>query len=177
MFGFLEKLFSNRSADSKRSDCSNSPTSGSMSDEEFSAFRTACRAELATLQAQFQHRIREGGQWFYDLSDCTLNIGKQSFSMTPIGTHSAERQSWLWAWANEEFPLAARDASKQLQLLHTRTGFRVFTSPGIPASASDAQDFVAFAVHSLGAIGCFRVPSDASTPTLFLAVHERSLSK
>lgn len=176
MFGFLRRLFADR-ADPKPSGCNTAPTLGSMSDEEFAAFLAACRAELATLQPQFQHRIREGGQWFYDLSERTLNIGEQSFSITPIGTHSAERQSWLWAWANEEFPLPARDASKQLQSLYTHTGFRVFTIPGIPASVGDAQDFVAMAVHSLGAIGFFRVPSDASTPTLFLAVHKHPNSK
>lgn len=140
-----------------------------MSDEQFSAFIAACRDELARLQPQFQQRIRSGGQWFYDLSDCTLRIGDQSFPITPIGTHSPERQSWLWAWANDEFPHRAHETSKRLQTLHTLTGFRVFTSPGIGASASDAQDFAALAVHCLDAIGIFRVPG---APTLFLAVHE-----
>lgn len=144
-----------------------------MSDEQFSAFLAACRDELAKLQPQFQRRIHGGGQWFYDLSDCTLRIGNHSFSMTPIGTHSPEHQSWLWAWANEEFPRRAREASEQLQTLQKITGFRVFTSPGIGASNNDAEDFAALAVHCLGAMGFFRVPG---APTLFLAVHEPSNS-
>lgn len=57
----------------------------------------ACRDELASLQPNFQRRIQGGDQWFYDLSDCTLRIGDQSFPITPIGTYSAEYQSWLWA--------------------------------------------------------------------------------
>jgi hypothetical protein len=128
--------------------------------------------EIATLQRQFQHRIQDEGEWFYDLADCTLRIGNQSFPITPIGTHSTEHRSWLWGWANEEFPPHARDAARHLQSLHTLTGFRVFLSPGIGASASDAQDFVALAVHYLGAIGYFRVPAEG--PTLFLAVHQPS---
>jgi len=56
-------------------------------------------------------------------------------------------QTWLWAWANEEFPEAARAVSRQLQLLHSVTGFRVFINPGIEASAADAQDFAALSVH------------------------------
>ncbi len=149
--------------------CGVLPPRGSMSDERFAAFLAACRDELARLQPQFQQRTSGDGQWFYDLSDCTLRICAQSFPITPIGTHSSEHQSWLWAWANDEFPLRAREASKRLQTLQKVTGFQIFTSPGIGASDSDAEDFAALAVHSLGAIGFFRVPG---TPTLFLAVHE-----
>ncbi|MGC3989859.1 MAG: hypothetical protein QM796_09320 [Chthoniobacteraceae bacterium] len=149
--------------------CSTSPTSSSMSDEQFSAFVAACRDELAHLQPRFQQRILGSDQWHYDLADCTLRIGDHSFPITPIGTHSPERHSWLWAWANEDFPLRAREASKSLQSLQNLTGFRVFTSPGIAASDSDAQVFSALAVRCLRAIGIFRVPG---APTLFLAVHE-----
>ena len=104
------------------------------------------------------------------MADCSLIIGSERFPITPVGTHSPEYQSWLWAWANEDFPPLARDAARQLQALHTLTGFRVFLNPGIAASAVDAQDFAALAVHLLGAIGVFRSPSDG--PTLYLAVHE-----
>jgi hypothetical protein len=142
-----------------------------MSDEQFSAFVAGCHDELAHLQPKFQHRIHGSGRWDYNLADCTLRIGDHLFPITPIGTHSAERQSWLWAWANEDFPLRARETSKCLQSLQTLTGFRVFTSPGIGASDSDAQTFSALSVHCLGAIGVFRVPG---SPTLFLAVHEPS---
>ena len=148
-----------------------------MSDEEFSAFLTACRNELASLQPTFQQRIHGGGRWFYDLSDCTLRFGDESFPITPIGTYSPAYQSWLWAWVNDDFPLPAREASKRLQSLHTLTGFRVFTSPGVGASASDANDFVALSVHELGAVGFFRVSSENTTPALFLAVHEQTASK
>lgn len=91
--------------------------------------------------------------------------------MTAIGTHSLEYQTLLWAWANEEFPEAIRAASRQLQSLHTVTGFRVFIDPGVEAASEDAQDFAALAVHQLGAIGFFRDASDS--PTLYLAVHEQ----
>ena len=140
-----------------------------MSDEEFFAFLDACRSELATLQPQFQERIRKGDRWSYDLADGTLRIGDESFPIVPIGTYSAEYESWLWAWANDDFPLSSRDASKRLQSLYTQTGFRVFIDQGIGASSSDAQDFAALAVHCLGAIGFYRVPG---SPTLYLAVHE-----
>ena len=90
---------------------------------------------------------------------------------TEIGSYSLRTQTWLWAWANEDFSPAAREASRRLQALHALTGFRVFVDPGIGASSADAQDFAALAVHQLEAIGFFRSPSDG--PTLYLVVHER----
>jgi hypothetical protein len=140
-----------------------------MSDEEFFAFLSACRSELDEKQSRFQRQIQGRSQWQYNLEDCSLTFGDLTFPITPIGTHSAEHRSWLWAWANEEFPPHARDASRQIQALQGVTGFRVFTDPGIGASSLDAQDFTAMAVHKLEAIGFFRSSSDG--PTLYLAVH------
>jgi hypothetical protein len=150
--------------------CRGLPVGGSMSDDEFFAFLAACRDELAQKQARFQQRIGSAARWSYELADCSLTISSERFPATPVGTHSPEYQTWLWAWANEDFPPAARDAARRVQALHGLTGFRVFLDPGIGASEGDAQDFAALAVHQLGAIGVFRSPSDG--PTLYLAVEE-----
>lgn len=152
--------------------CSGLPVERSMTDAEFSAFLSACREELADKQSRFAKRIADAGRWSYDLQDGSLTIGSEQFPVTAVGTYSEEYQTWLWAWANEEFPEAARAAARQLQSLHTLTGFRVFIDPGIDASSADAQDFAALAVHQLGAIGFFREAS--GSPTLYLAVHERA---
>jgi hypothetical protein len=150
--------------------CRGLPVGGSMTDEEFFAFLSACRDELADKQARFQQRIRGAARWAYELTDCSLSIGSERFPMTPVGTHSPEYQTWFWAWANEDFPPEAREASRRLRALYDVTGFRVFLDPGIGVSSEDAQDFTALAVHQLSAIGFFRSPSDG--PTLYLAVHE-----
>jgi hypothetical protein len=118
----------------------------------------------------FERRIQGASRWSYEMVDGTLAIEDSFFGMTPIGTYSSAYNSWLWAWANEDFPAIARAASARIQALHTVTGFRVFLDPGIEASPTDAQDFTALAVHMLGAIGFFRCPSDG--PVLYLAVHE-----
>jgi hypothetical protein len=150
--------------------CRGLPIHGSLSDEEFSAFLDICRGELAEKQGRFQKGIEKETNWHFDLTDCIVVIGDCRFGITPIGTHSAEQQTWLWAWANEDFPSNAREASRQLQSLHDVTGFRVFIDPGIGASSLDAQDFSALAAHWLNAIGFFRVPSNDQT--LYLAVHD-----
>ena len=152
--------------------CRGRPTGGSMSDEEFFAFLAACRDELAVKQAGFQWRIADASCWQYEMADGSLTIGETRFGMTPVGTFSPGYQSWLWAWANEDFPEAARAASRRIQALHAVTGFRVFLDPGIGASSADAQNFAALAVHQLGAIGFFRCPSEGTAPVLYLAVHE-----
>ena len=126
--------------------------------------------EMAGKQSRFKQRVGGRTGWKYDLEDCSVTLGSERFCMTPIGTHSPEYQTWLWAWANEDFPEVARAASREIQSLHTVTGFRVFINPGIEASEEDADDFAALAVHQLGAIGFFREAS--SSPTLYVAVHE-----
>lgn len=142
-----------------------------MSDEEFFAFLAACRDEMADKQSRFKQRVGGRTGWKYDMQDCSLTLGSERFRMTPVGTHSPEYQTWLWAWANDDFPEVARAASREIHSLHSVTGFRVFIDPGIEASAEDADDFAALAVHQLGAIGFFREASDS--PTLYLAVHEQ----
>jgi hypothetical protein len=141
-----------------------------MTDEEFFAFLSACRNELAERQLCFQQSMSDGAPWSYDLADCSLTIATRRFPMTPIGSHSPEYQTWLWTWANESFAPLARETSRRIQELNAVTKFQVFLDPGIDASPSDAEDFTALAVHQLGAIGFFRSPSD--DPTSYLAVHE-----
>lgn len=141
-----------------------------MSDEAFFAFLDACRNELAAKQQAFNERLEPNAEWTYDLDSASLNIGRCKFSITAIGTHSSEYQTWLWAWANDTFPKTARDASAAIKSLYNLTGFKVFDDPGINASSADAQDFSACAMHQLDAIGLFRSPSDDAT--LYLAVHE-----
>lgn len=150
--------------------CGGFPIGGSLSDEKFFEFLAVCRDELVQKQSRFLQRLGDAESWSYELLDSSITFGSERFPMTPVGTHSPQYQTWLWAWANEDFPSVARDASRQLQALHERTGFQVFLDRGLAASSADAQDFVALAVHHLGAIGFFRSPSDG--PTLYIAVHD-----
>lgn len=149
--------------------CQGLPVEGSLTDEQFHAFLSACRDELADKQARFNARIAGAARWHYELADCSLTVGAHRFCMVPVGTFSHEHQSWLWAWANDSFPDAARDASRRIQGLHATTGFRVFLNAGLSASRDDALSFTALAVHHLGGVGFFRCPADAD---LYLAAME-----
>ena len=151
--------------------CCGQPRDGSLTDEQFLAFLAACRDELAAKQERFQERVAGAARWQCELADGTLAFGDAVFPVTPVGTHSAQQQTWLWAWANDSFPPHARQSARKIQALFDRTGFRVFRDEGVPAQSSDAQDLTAMAVHELGAMGMFRVPSPDG-PMLYLAVHE-----
>jgi hypothetical protein len=148
------------------------PANGSLSDEAFHDFLSTCRDELASKQQRFWSQVESAQKWWCELETRTLAFDHRVFPITAVGTHSAEKQTWLWAWANESFPEQVCGESSRLKSLFDKTGFRVFTDPGLPASSGDAQDFAAFAVHELGAIGFYRCPSE-SGPTLYLAVHEQ----
>jgi hypothetical protein len=150
--------------------CRGFPAGKSLSDKEFIAFVEACRNELTMKQEIFQQRIAGCDCWFYDLADNSLTLGTFRYRITAVGTFSPEYETWLWAWANPDYPEIAREASRRIQSLYSITGFRVFTTEGIEASSTDAQDFAAMAIHQLDSIGLFKCPSDG--PTLYLAVHE-----
>lgn len=151
--------------------CGGLPVEGTMSDEQFAAFLNACRDELEQKQSLFWARVQSAQRWWFEAENATLSFDEHSFPITLIGTHSAVRQTWLWAWANECYSEQTRTASRRLQEIYRRTGFRVFLDPGMPASSSDAQDLAAFAVHELDAIGFYRCPSEDG-PTLYVAIHE-----
>ena len=106
--------------------CRGLPTGGSLSDADFSAFLGACKRELAAKQAVFEQRVQGGARWFYDMTDLSLTIDDTVLGMTPIGTYSSEYESWLWAWANEEFPLTARRAAETIRTLHDITASKCF---------------------------------------------------
>jgi hypothetical protein len=144
---------------------------GEMTDEQFEAFLEACRAELREKQASFTQRTGNYGKWSYDLSTERLTLGEETFAIVAVGSHSPSHETWLWGWANEDYPQNARSAAQQIQQLFELTGFRVFTDPGCPASSLDAQDFTALALHQLGGCGMFRIPSKREDgPTTYLAV-------
>lgn len=150
--------------------CRGLPVGSSFTDQEFTAFVDACRTELVSKQETFLKRIAGCARWFYDLADNSLTLGTLRFRITAVGTFSPEYETWLWGWANPDYPEAAREASRRIQALYSITGFRIFTTNGIEATSADAQDLSAMAIHQLEAIGLFKCRSDG--PTLYLAVHE-----
>jgi hypothetical protein len=158
-----------------KNDASESCSTGGgdqMTDEQFSELVMLCNEEFATKQQKFQIWIASSEKWFYDLEDCSLTIGNMQFRITPIGTYSKTSETWLWGWANPEFPPHAIEASSRLKSLYDITGWSVFENQGTNASSADAQVFSALALHVLDAVGLFKCGGEGE-PMLYLAVHEQ----
>jgi len=152
--------------------CCGLPVGDSLTDREFAEFLGSCRTELGGEAGHLQ----------------TAHSRKAAVVPQSSGSHLAVRGTRIrhctdryvqflipvlaLAWANDEFPPSAKEASARIQALHGTTGFGVFIQPGLAASASDADDFVALAVHTLDARGFVRCPSEDDGPTLFLSVHD-----
>ncbi|MEZ6090627.1 MAG: hypothetical protein R3C05_21930 [Pirellulaceae bacterium] len=155
--------------------CRELPDPESMTDEAFYEWLRQCREELQVKQDRFMTHVEQGAYWHYDLEAGTLSIGSQTYRITVIGSHNAEEQTWLWAWANESFPSVVRESSSQIKQIYETTRFEVFRDVGTDASSGDAQDLSSLAIHWLEADGLFRVPT--AGPTLYFAVHLSDLQK
>ena len=123
-----------------------------MSDREFADFLSACRAELDRKQVEIAEHLGQG-PYQYDIDQGLLTVGGAAYSIAVIGTYCVSRRTWLWGWANDSYSDAARERSAPLKGLRDVTGFQVFADEGVVATASDAIDLVATAVHYLDAPG------------------------
>lgn len=147
--------------------CSGMSTNGGMTDIEFGNFLTQCRREYDVKQQRLGAVVGNDST-AYDLFKNNLRIGARNFSTTAIGSFSPEYKTWLWGWANRNFPEVAKVKSSNIKKLFGITGFNIFMDEGARATAVDAISFSAMAVHILEADGCMCFEEGSM---LFLAVY------
>lgn len=148
--------------------------SGSFDDEG----RVYAGITMERLHA-FNQRLPNGARSF-DLDACTLTTGGTTISMQVIGTFSAERATWVWAWADENLPQFpdAIVAAEDLRAYGERYGYEALTSPNVDLSefgdADRAAEMLAFiAIAVLDARGYVSVPTgDVRT---YLVSHDPAL--
>ncbi len=140
----------------------------SMSDGEFADFLSACRGELQVKQTGIAECLGRS-PYAYDIDQGLLTLGSEAHSIVVIGTYCVSRRTWLWGWANDSYSDAARERSASLKGLRDLTGFQVFADDGLMATASDALDLVAIAVHYFAADGYWQ--EDFTDLQVFLAIH------
>jgi hypothetical protein len=122
------------------------------------------RAKQATLEnvyglGRFDRYDRDGDEGVIRFSNA--NEDKVLVARaTDIGSFSCKTRTWMWAWANESVSEEGRAKSARIKTLADLTGFDLFREPQLDADEYLAWELAAIAVHHLGAIGCYRAPSD-----------------
>ncbi len=138
-----------------------------MTDEQFSAFVDQAVEELQSKQRSLTERYGLGTheQYWFDqpggalqFKDGTGRVLVEA-RVTPIGSYAKDSNTWRWAWANESLTEALRQRAEELKGLHGLTGFEVFHMPVFEADEQMASALVAMAVHQLGSLGCYRIPT------------------
>ena len=149
-----------------------------MTDEEFETFLSSAYEELAHKQNFLVERYGFGTRkrWWFDQTTEELQLFDDADNVVieadviEIGTYSPKSNTWKWAWANKSLLPGLRKKAEPLKELQDITGREIFGYEDAfeIQDESMAWELAAFAVRHLGALGCYRAPSDG--PTLFLAI-------
>ena len=136
-----------------------------MNDEDFQDYLNNCYKSLERKQKalldnygfgsldQFNHDFEK--EEIYFLRDDTLEVKAK---ITPIGSCSAEVETWVWAWADDAFPDNLRMKSEKLKELESMTGFEMFSSESIQVDEDMVWEITAMALELLGSEGAYKAP-------------------
>ena len=136
-----------------------------MNDDEFQGYLDNCYKALEKKQQalmdnyefgaldQFNHDFDK--EEIYFLRDNTLEVKAK---IIPIGSCSAEFETWEWAWADDVFPDVLRAKSKKLKELEYMTGFEMFGSETIQIDEDMVWEITAMALELWGSEGAYKAP-------------------
>ena len=134
-----------------------------MNDKEFQGYLDNCYESLEKKQQallenygfgsldQFNHDFEK--EEIYFLRDDTLEVKAK---IIPIGSCSAEAETWVWAWADDVFPDGLRAKSEKLKELEYMTGFEMFGSETIQVDEDMVWEITAMALELLGSEGAYK---------------------
>lgn len=136
-----------------------------MTDQEFDAFLATAVSELQAKQRYLETEFALGSyeRFFVDHERAALQFfrGDQvalSFSITEVGSHVPEKDSWRWAWSNSSLPEEVRIKASAVQRLYDITLFDLFRQPSASVDEAMAWEFVALSCKVLNALGAYSVP-------------------
>ncbi len=136
-----------------------------MDDVQLGEFVAGCVQRLHQKQSELSAR----GLGLSDRFEVDLAGGKLRFflgpeltleaDVTPIGTHAARNESWLWAWANKSFPDDVRERAAKLKELAAQTALEAFSERTLEVDEAQTWQLVAMACEHLGALGTYDFPT------------------
>lgn len=152
-----------------------------MTDEEFDTFAQESNDELDgkqnTLMKTFQ--LSKWEAFFYDTPSGLLQFKDKTDKVrveaqtSPLGSFSANSDTWQWAWANKSTPPAVRKQAESPKQLYKLTGMDVFKMPTIEIDESMSWELVAMCVKHLDALGVYSMPAGPNGDLqVFVAIRE-----
>jgi len=151
-----------------------------MTDAEFQGFLDAATAELQQKQEKLgtDYGLDEVSTWGFDQATEKLQFFDENKRMVVeadvinAGSYSPKSISWKWAWGNESVLPALRKKAERLKELQAITGVEIFGEP-LAFRIDDenmAWELAAMAAKHLGALGCYRAPTEGEGPVVFLLI-------
>ena len=149
-----------------------------MTDEEFEELLSSAMEELNEKQdfLKGQYALGTWSRWWFDQRTEKLQFFDEADDLViesdvlEIGSNSSKSNTWKWAWANKSVLPGLRKKAEPLKELEDITGMEIFGYEAAFELEDEAMawELVAFSVRHLGALGCYRAPSDG--PAIFLAI-------
>lgn len=153
-----------------------------MSEQTFEHLLETSMAALMDKQQALheQYALGDMARWWLDQETATVQFFDEQDRLAVegqilnIGSFSPEHSNWKWAWSNPSIPEPLRERALALKELEASTGMGFFGAEEAFSleDESMAWQLAAIAVQHLGALGCYRAPSSANGPTVFLAITE-----
>jgi len=136
-----------------------------MTDEEFDDFLATALKELQHKQDYLEKEFGLGRyeRFFVDYETEELQFFTDdrvmlAFSIIPVGSHVATKDSWRWSWANTSLPEKVRRNAARVRQLRDLTGLDLFHQADLSVDESMAWEFVALSAKALGALGAYSMP-------------------
>lgn len=148
-----------------------------MTDDEFQEYLDKCFEELEQKQKFLMDNFAMGSfeRFNYDFEKeemYFLNAEKimVKAKLVPIGSYNRDSKTWMWAWANEAFPLKLRLKSSRLKELENITGFEMFGNEMAEIDEDMAWEITGMSINLLNYQGAYRGP--ANNTMYFYALDE-----
>lgn len=136
-----------------------------MTPEQLQAFVDRCASALRDKQEAFLAAENLASFRAFDLNRGKAllrfregSLPDREYPVILLGTWLANRNSWLWAWAEDSLPAGTRRRAKGVQRLLDLTGLELWRQERLDCDEAMSWDLAAVAVEALEARGVYRIP-------------------
>lgn len=123
------------------------------------------------MSARSRALLPAGVPYRWDLATGQFIAGNRTWRLITIGTTAGD--SFLWAWANDAIPPAAREAVAAVPAFGREHGLQLLTQPAAPGGLAQGKECLALAGRILDAAAIWVDRTEGGH--IFFTLHEPSL--